>query len=299
MDIEILRTFLEVARARHFGKAADNLCITQSAVSARIRLLEERVGLPLFDRARNNIQLTAAGSRLVPHAEGIVDRWVRVRQQISVAEDGKTLLSVSGIASLWDDLLQEWLDAVAKQNKKLSLMVDSHASDTQIRRLLDHTLDLAFTWETPSIAELTVQEVARVRLLMVSTIEGQSAKEATKENYVLVDWGTSFASAHAEFFPEMSPPALRAGLGRIAHDFILRHGGTAYLAEAMVAADLVDRRLFTVADAPVVDRNVYAVYRHDNERARDIQSLLGLFKRKSVRNSGLLRFRKPSQKQSF
>ena len=42
MDIEILKTFLEVARVRHFGKASESLFITQSAVSARIRLLEEK-----------------------------------------------------------------------------------------------------------------------------------------------------------------------------------------------------------------------------------------------------------------
>ncbi len=39
MDIELLRTFLEVVRTRHFGKAAAELCVTQSAVSARIRQL--------------------------------------------------------------------------------------------------------------------------------------------------------------------------------------------------------------------------------------------------------------------
>ena len=41
MDIDLLRTFLEVYRTRHFGRTAENLYLTQSAVSARIRLLEE------------------------------------------------------------------------------------------------------------------------------------------------------------------------------------------------------------------------------------------------------------------
>ena len=41
MDIRFLTTFIEVAKTRHFGKAAENLYLTQSAVSARIKLLEE------------------------------------------------------------------------------------------------------------------------------------------------------------------------------------------------------------------------------------------------------------------
>ena len=65
MDIDLLKTFLEVEKTRHFGRAANNLYLTQSAVSARIRLLEETLGVTLFIRHRNNIQLTKKGERLV------------------------------------------------------------------------------------------------------------------------------------------------------------------------------------------------------------------------------------------
>ena len=67
MDIDLLKTFVEVVRTRHFGKAAENLYITQSAVSFRIRQLEQGLGVNLFIRQRNNIQLTAPGERLLPH----------------------------------------------------------------------------------------------------------------------------------------------------------------------------------------------------------------------------------------
>ena len=58
MDIRFLTTFIEVANTRHFGKAAENLYLTQSAVSARIKLLEEYFHSTLFIRQRNSIQLT-------------------------------------------------------------------------------------------------------------------------------------------------------------------------------------------------------------------------------------------------
>ncbi|MEX2366994.1 MAG: LysR family transcriptional regulator, partial [Pseudohongiellaceae bacterium] len=75
MDIELLRTFLEVRNTRHFGKAANNLFITQAAVSSRIKLLEQMLESPLFVRYRNNLQLTEAGERLVNHAEEILKAW--------------------------------------------------------------------------------------------------------------------------------------------------------------------------------------------------------------------------------
>ena len=64
MDTELLKTFLEVSRTRHFGRAAESLYLTQSAVSFRIRQLENQLGVNLFTRHRNNIRLTAAGNRL-------------------------------------------------------------------------------------------------------------------------------------------------------------------------------------------------------------------------------------------
>lgn len=82
MDTELLKTFLEVQKTRHFGKAAENLYLTQSAVSFRIRQLEQSLGVPLFIRYRNNIQLTSAGELLLPHAEAVLSAIGAARQQI-------------------------------------------------------------------------------------------------------------------------------------------------------------------------------------------------------------------------
>ncbi|MDQ4425686.1 LysR family transcriptional regulator, partial [Thalassolituus sp.] len=52
MDTDLLKTFMEVSRTRHFGRAAENLYLTQSAVSFRIRQLEGLLGVELFSRQR-------------------------------------------------------------------------------------------------------------------------------------------------------------------------------------------------------------------------------------------------------
>ncbi|HBY5160968.1 LysR family transcriptional regulator, partial [Acinetobacter baumannii] len=52
VDTELLKTFLEVSRTRHFGRAAEALYLTQSAVSFRIRQLENQLGVNLFTRHR-------------------------------------------------------------------------------------------------------------------------------------------------------------------------------------------------------------------------------------------------------
>ena len=89
VDSELLKTFLEVSRTSHFGKAAETLYLTQSAVSFRIRQLETQVGADLFTRPRNNIQLTEAGERLVPYAEKLMETWLLAKKKFSRADSTK------------------------------------------------------------------------------------------------------------------------------------------------------------------------------------------------------------------
>jgi DNA-binding transcriptional LysR family regulator len=69
MDFEQLRTFLEVSRLRSFSRAAEKLMVTQPAISAQIRTLENEVGARLFDRDGGKVTFTAAGKVFEPFAE--------------------------------------------------------------------------------------------------------------------------------------------------------------------------------------------------------------------------------------
>ena len=144
MDIVALKTFLEVNRTRHFGHAADNLYVSQSTVSARIKLLEDQIGMPLFVRQRNNIQLTDAGNRLIRYAENIVTNWTRARQEIGIAEQDHIPLVVGASSSLWDSILQNWLIQLYESYPKLSFHAEVHASEILLRRVLERSMDMAF-----------------------------------------------------------------------------------------------------------------------------------------------------------
>lgn len=69
MDFEQLRTFLEVSQHKSFSRAAGKLLVTQPAISAQIRSLEQEVGAQLFDRVGGKVSLTAAGRVFEPFAE--------------------------------------------------------------------------------------------------------------------------------------------------------------------------------------------------------------------------------------
>ena len=73
MDTQSLKAFIAVAEQKSFSAAAESLYLTQSAVSKRIKQLEEQLGTTLFDRHNRTISLTEAGEALVPRAQHILD----------------------------------------------------------------------------------------------------------------------------------------------------------------------------------------------------------------------------------
>lgn len=273
MDIEQLRTLLEVNRSRHFRLAAEALFVTQSTVSARIKKLEQELGVALFERNTRNIKATPEGHRMLSYAEAILALWRRARQEVALADQSRQPLALGGLFSLWDIFLQRWLAELQRQ-RSLALVAECHDHEFLIRRLLDGALDLAFVYDPPQLEELLTTEVASVPLLLVSTEPGLNAAAALAESYYFIDWGHAFALQHARQYPDARPPAGRMNQARLALQHILACGGSAYLAEQMIAEPLLAGRLHRVADAPPIVRSAHAVYLRRSERAGLINELL-------------------------
>ena len=72
MDTEHIAAFLAIAQSGGFARAARALHLSQPAISRRIRLLEQELGAPLFERLPRGIVLTGAGTAFLPHAQATV-----------------------------------------------------------------------------------------------------------------------------------------------------------------------------------------------------------------------------------
>ncbi|XAH23320.1 LysR family transcriptional regulator [Xylophilus sp. GW821-FHT01B05] len=94
-----LRTFLAVARHGTFSRTADQIGLTQSAVSAQIQRLEESLGFALFDRQGRSATLNAAGRETLARAEQLVALFEQLHQQPG-GEDFSVPLRVGAIASV-------------------------------------------------------------------------------------------------------------------------------------------------------------------------------------------------------
>ena len=261
MDISLLKTFLEVARTRHFSRAADALFLTQSAVSARIKQLEEILGAELFVRKRNDIQLTPAGNRLLQHAETLLKGWERARQSVALDPDLSASLSVGCLFDLWTISVERWARRFRKRAPDIAMQIDILGNDALVQRLSLGMLDCAFMFDPLQTAGLEIKQIAEVPLRLYSTRPGIDTHKAMSRNYVMVDWGSAYGIIHAEKFPDLPPPALRTNSGEVAIGLLFDRGGAAYLPEAIGQAHMDAQRLFAVEHAPVINRLAYIVYR--------------------------------------
>lgn len=277
MDTELIRTFLEVNRTRHFSRAAEHLFVTPAAVSARIRLLEDQLGTRLFARSRSNMRLTASGQRFLPHAETMLRSWNRAKMSVGTSLDDIELVTVGGLQSIWSIFLQGWLPQAYDVLSDPVLQVELLTTQAVVTRVREQSLDLGLVYEPPRVTDLWMDAVATVALVLVSDRAGQSADESLK-GYVHVDWGSPFAMTLTRVLADLPEPTLRVDSPELAYEFLSSRGGAAYLPRLMVQPDLDTGRLNPVACAPVIERPVYLIRSANAEStgARDlVQANLG------------------------
>lgn len=277
MDIELLRTFLEVKSTRHFGKAATNLFITQAAVSSRIKLLEQMLGTPLFVRYRNNLQLTETGDRLVAHAEDILLAWEHAKQDLTIRKNSKKVIRFAATTGFCAHVLEENLNEIYRLVEGISLRAESLDEETLISRLRDRRLDLALLFDASKHVDFVSVPLSSAELILVSAQQGTGVEQALNEGYVAVDWGAFFTIKHQKLFPETSAPVLQTTISRIALQFILKNGGSAYLPYSVVKSYLGDE-LFRVESAPVIHQPLYAIFHEDTKYRREIEQIIDIIR---------------------
>ncbi|RJE77924.1 LysR family transcriptional regulator [Pseudoalteromonas sp. MSK9-3] len=274
MDIELLKTFLEVVKTRHFGRAANNLYITQSAVSCRVRQLEQSLGVSLFSRQRNNIQLTVSGECLLPHAQTILADMQRAKADVALTSDQPMQFTLAATANVWEVFLHNEMHQIVRSLPDTALLAEVKGRQESIKRLLDHSLDLAFMFDPPDVDELVVKQVQTLSIIAVSTVARQNMATFFNEQYVFVDWGTAFSQWHAKQFKEVGIPRISTNTGGAALDLILTLGGSMFMDKSHVTHKLDTGILHHVTQGAQCPVAIYAVYHKNTEQVENISNTL-------------------------
>lgn len=245
-----------------FAAAAERLHLTQTAVGARIRLLEEQLGRPLFVRNKAGARLTPAGTRFARHAATLVQLWERARQQVALPPGRDEGVSVGGELSLWHPLMADWLIWMHHVCPEVALRAEVGDGARLLDGVQDGSLDLAVLYNPPQRPGLVCELLAEEKLVMVTSAPDGQLRH---EQYVYVDWGPSFAHNHEAAFAELGRAPVSISLGPLALTYLLTVGGTGYFRIGTARPFLASGQLKVVEGAPEFSHPAFAVYARQRE----------------------------------
>jgi LysR family transcriptional regulator, flagellar master operon regulator len=258
MDINVARTFLEVVKTGSFVKAAANLNLTQTAVSARIRVLEENLDRKVFIRNKAGARLTPAGDQFFRFATSLVQVWDRARRAAAVAPGSETVVTIGAELSQWNPLMRDWLLWMRRDCPEIAISAYIDSAERLMGQVQEGSLDVAIVYAAPVrpgvVAELLFEE----RLVLVRTAPGD--RPLGPDDHVNIDWGEDFAASYHAAYPDIGSGVVSISYGPLALDYILARGGSGYFRMEAVRPFVEEGRLELVPESPEFSYSSYLVY---------------------------------------
>jgi LysR family transcriptional activator of nhaA len=146
LNFHHLMYFWRVAKLGHLTRAAEDLNTSQSALSAQIRQLEDRLGAPLFTREGRRLVLTETGQLVLSYAENIFGLGQEMLGRLQGSEQGIARLRVGSVATLSRNYQENWIRPL-RADPTVVLTLESGPLEGLLARLVQHQLDVVLANE--------------------------------------------------------------------------------------------------------------------------------------------------------
>ncbi|MDG4863900.1 LysR family transcriptional regulator [Streptomyces sp. T-3] len=291
-DLPALELLLAVARLGSLGQAARELGITQPAASARLRGMEQLVGVALVERSPRGSRLTDAGALVADWAGQVVSAAETLQAGIEALRTHRdSKLRVAASLTVAEYLVPGWLLALRKQRPDTAVALSVGNSAAVASQVLSGEADLGFVEGVAVPAGLDEVKVAEDRLVVVVAPEhpwarrrsGITAAELAGAALILREHGSGTREVLAHALAGaggLGQPLLELASTTAVKAATLSGAGPAVLSDLAVREEVAARRLVLV---PVRDteltRSLRAVWPAGHRPAGPGRDLLGLTRR--------------------
>jgi len=168
LTLRQLRVFEAVARHLNFTRAAEELHLSQPAVSMQIKQLEGSIGLPLFEQLGKKVYLTQAGQEMHQYSRSIgqlLDEAAEVMEALKGLRGGHLAISVASTANYFGTRL---LAAFAKANPSITFSLDVTNREMLLRQLEQNDRDLVIMGKPPESMDLTAEAFMENPLVVIA-----------------------------------------------------------------------------------------------------------------------------------
>src|SRR5438034_1085398 len=169
-SLSSLRLFMQVAYNRSFSETGRLANVSQPALSRTIRLLEEELGVKLFDRNSRNVSLTSAGEALLPIVERLSADFDHAFSELSLSFSGERGRVVIGaLPSVAAGMLPDVIASFTARHPQVEINLHDHMSGALYQQMVERQIDLAVTTPPPS-AEFEFEPLIEDPMVLVAPL---------------------------------------------------------------------------------------------------------------------------------
>ena len=272
LTLRQLKVFEAVARHLNYTRAAEELHLTQPAVSMQVKQLEESLGIALFEQLGKRIHLTEAGLELLGYARTItqqLDELEGVLNRMKGLGGGRLRISVATTANYFIPTL---LGSFSRRYPDVTVSLDVTNRETLLRQLTDNTVDLVVMGQPPVEADVEAQIFMDNPLVVVAPPNHPLAilkkiplARLQEETFLVRESGSGTRIAMERFFNERGmrlKTGMEVGSNEAIKQSVQAGLGLGLLSRATIEQELTLKRLVVldVADLPIM-RHWYVVHR--------------------------------------
>ncbi|MHB1247302.1 MAG: LysR family transcriptional regulator [Sulfuriferula sp.] len=207
LTLRQLKIYEAVARNLSYSRAARELHLTQPAVSMQIKLLEESLGLPLFEKLGKKIYLTEAGHEMYRYSRTIAEQLVEaelVLAELKGMERGNLRISVASTANYFATQL---LASFRQMHPQVTLNLDVTNREALLNQLDQNEIDLAIMGQPPDGYDLIAESFMENPLVVIAAPDNPLAGQKNipisrlaEETLIVREEGSGTRSASERFF---------------------------------------------------------------------------------------------------
>lgn len=176
MELRHLRYFVKVATELHFGRAAEQLGISQPPLSQQIRLLEQELGVQLFERSSRKVRLTVAGGLFLDEARATLaqaDHAIMVTRRAACGEIGELAIGLSA-STLFVPTISDAIRAFRSSHPDVHLVFTELSMPAQRERIAAGGLDIGFVRSSniPFLPDTVIAEQLATDRMFVAMQKG-------------------------------------------------------------------------------------------------------------------------------
>jgi DNA-binding transcriptional LysR family regulator len=241
MELYQLRSFATVAELGHLTRAAERLHISQPAVSAQIKALEDELGVVLFERVSSGMVLTSAGRKLLAAAEKVLDAAQALRSRARTLK-GEVVgrVRVGTVSDPEFTRVGEFLTHALQTHPLLEIEIHHEVSGEAFEKVRDGALDASFYYgslEHPDVAAMPLVDFAY--RIVAPAAWGDRIRHASWDELVQMPWIlappiSTLRTLVEELFAERgSSPVIRieADHEAVMRSLVIAGGGVALMRE--------------------------------------------------------------------